>query len=554
MKKIFTLLVVALTSVMVSSVNAATFTGFEVTSSNKLSNQIHNEHLVQNLQNMALVETDTVKHHYSINLINPGNGSFSMGDVVFLFSSEESGKTAYKTYDGYIQPNGMNREIRIPTVKGEHVIIALVEDCPGMMIDGESVDLVAGENHIIAKGNSILLVNPNNKPKFRAIKPLVQSYESKFWNFSDAQFNTLDTIWETVTVDGLTMHADPYNPNSYMVVRHKNVHVDGCDFTHFIKTHGTGREAYYSLSFDVEGPCMIDVYTRSQSTSESRTVKVDYDEFGNTFGQAEAPMDGDGVKQTFYYTQNKAGKIYLYGAEGGIVIFAIRVTLGGQINANSLWKVNPEVGKLAISGNGAMTNYESADEVPWRYYEPYITSEIEVENGITQIGRYSFNGFSQVNNIIIPSTLKRIGKLAFEGTAYFEDPLNYDSNVFYADTWLVKAPKTNMGAYTIKANTVGIADDAFYHCANLDLRSIQFFGLHPLKGCHVYRKLRMILRIIPCHGKLLPNISGQVLIRSLPSVCQRVLKDYSGKLFGDLILALARKLCHIRQIHLCLFR
>ena len=89
---------------------------------------------------------------------------------------------------------------------------------------------------------------------------------------------------------------------------------------------------------------------------------------------------------------------------------------------------------------------------------------------------------------------------------------------------------------------------------HLDLRSIQLFGLHSLKGCHVYRKLRMILRIVPCYGKFLPDIPGQILIRSLPSVHQWILEYYSGKLFGDLILALACKSSHIRQIHLCFFR
>ena len=88
---------------------------------------------------------------------------------------------------------------------------------------------------------------------------------------------------------------------------------------------------------------------------------------------------------------------------------------------------------------------------------------------------------------------------------------------------------------------------------HLDLRSIQLFGLHSLKGCHVYRKLRMILRIVLCYGKLLPYIPGQVLVRSLPSVRQRILKDYSGKFIGYLVLRFTCKFRHIRQIYPCFF-
>ena len=59
----------------------------------------------------------------------------------------------------------------------------------------------------------------------------------------------------------------------------------------------------------------------------------------------------------------------------------------------------------------------------------------------------------------------------------------------------------------------------------------------------------MILRIVFCNGKLLPDISGQVLVRSLPSVRQRILKDYiDGKTAYELVLQNEMKPEYIEQI------
>jgi hypothetical protein len=126
--------------------------------------------LAKNLVNIEFVETSAGK--YSANLVAGGQeGSFSFGGVVFAYTNSNAGQTAYKTYGTYIQPNGKDREIRIPAKAGEKVRILLTEACAGVLVDGESQDFVAGENILTATKDGIVLKTASTKPKFQAIQP-----------------------------------------------------------------------------------------------------------------------------------------------------------------------------------------------------------------------------------------------------------------------------------------------------------------------------------------------------------------------------------------------
>lgn len=126
--------------------------------------------LAQNLVNVEFVETSAGK--YSVNLVEGGvEGSFSFGGVVFAYKNSSAGATAFKTYGTYIQPNGKDREIRIPAKAGEQVRIVLTEACAGVLVDGESQDFAAGENILTASKDGIVLKTVSTKPKLQAIQP-----------------------------------------------------------------------------------------------------------------------------------------------------------------------------------------------------------------------------------------------------------------------------------------------------------------------------------------------------------------------------------------------
>lgn len=83
---------------------------------------------------------------------------------------------------------------------------------------------------------------------------------------------------------------------------------------------------------------------------------------------------------------------------------------------NCTWCLDDETKVLTISGKGAMKNYENTWDMPW------CGSNIEkivVEEGVTSIGDNCFSQDSfvesdrKIKNVVLPSTLKRIGKAAF---------------------------------------------------------------------------------------------------------------------------------------------
>ncbi len=165
MKKIFFLAAAVMAAL---SMNAASFTGFSAETT-ALGEQIA-AGLATNLVNIEFAETSAGK--YSANLVAGGQeGSFSFGGVVFAYTNSNAGTTAYKTYGTYIQPNGKDREIRIPAKKGEKVRIVLTEACAGVLVNETSTDLVSGENILTADQDGIVLKTVSTKPKLQAIQP-----------------------------------------------------------------------------------------------------------------------------------------------------------------------------------------------------------------------------------------------------------------------------------------------------------------------------------------------------------------------------------------------
>ena len=90
-------------------------------------------------------------------------------------------------------------------------------------------------------------------------------------------------------------------------------------------------------------------------------------------------------------------------------------------------------GTLKITGSGAMNDYvgysdsentESKDgqttAAPWGNYWKQITN-IQIEEGITQIGRVAFNGLSKVKNVSIPASVSTIKHAAFDRMANLEE-------------------------------------------------------------------------------------------------------------------------------------
>ena len=220
MRKVFLFIAAALLANL-SIVSAASFTGFDA--NNRLGYLIDNEDLIQNKVNVAVNQT-TESYNHTISLIDVGEGTFTMGGVTFSYTHKsEPGKIAYKVYDNYIQPNGADRIIRIPTMEGEKVKIVLLESCSGILVDGVSKDFMGGENILTANGSSIILKNSSYKPKIKAILPVeddpnldnahtvkllgtfINSYD---WSYTDVFTVASDSLSASLT---LSLEAREYS-------------------------------------------------------------------------------------------------------------------------------------------------------------------------------------------------------------------------------------------------------------------------------------------------------------------------------------------------------
>ena len=146
-----------------------TFVGFDV-QDGTLGTQLA-AGLAKNRVNVTFDETSEDK--YSVNLVEGGvEGSFTLGGVVFAYKNSAAGATAWKTYLTYIQPNGKDREVRIPLEAGKQAKVVLYEACEGVLVNGESTNLEAGENILTATADGIILKSASSKPKIQAILPV----------------------------------------------------------------------------------------------------------------------------------------------------------------------------------------------------------------------------------------------------------------------------------------------------------------------------------------------------------------------------------------------
>ena len=79
--------------------------------------------------------------------------------------------------------------------------------------------------------------------------------------------------------------------------------------------------------------------------------------------------------------------------------------------ANVMWELDTETGRLEINGSGPMTHYWSLTDIPWYNYRQYVTS-ITVRYGVTAIGHHAFYDFPNVTDISC-NYVTSIGVLSF---------------------------------------------------------------------------------------------------------------------------------------------
>lgn len=83
----------------------------------------------------------------------------------------------------------------------------------------------------------------------------------------------------------------------------------------------------------------------------------------------------------------------------------------GEFGEGLSWYINGD-GQMTVSGTGIMPDYSEADAAPWANYTSQIKTVL-IQEGITTIGAYSFEGLSNVGTVTIPVSVTAIKDNAF---------------------------------------------------------------------------------------------------------------------------------------------
>ncbi len=511
-KHLFSLLLTIVASSMTFvHVAAASFDGFEATTNNKMGNQIYSQGLIQNTYNVTLIETDATKHKYNINLTKGGEGTFQMGGVTFSFTNDEAGKTAYKTYDTYIQPNGVDREIRIPTTNGEKVKVVLVEACDDILVNGTSTNFVGGENILTAKSSSIILRNPSTKPKISAILSAGNSGGTSGGNITWTLNNGTLVISGTgdmtnyYDLDSIPWYSKRGTINS-LVIKDGVTSIGRCAFsgcssltsvTIGNSVTSIGEQAFSDCSglisvtipnsvTSIGGSAFSDCSGLTSVNIPNSVTSIINTAFCRCSGLTSMIVESGNTK---YDSRNNCNAII--ETSTNTLVTGCKTT----IIPNSV----TSIGDYAFMGRTGLTS-------------------VIIPNSVTSIGNYAFYRCSSLTSITIPSSVTNIGNSAFSGCNGLTSMIVESGNIKYdsrnncnaiietstntlvrgCKTTIIPNSVTSIGGYAfslcsgltsvaIPNSVTSIGEGAFYDCSNLTSvtipNSVTNIERWPFSGC-----------------------------------------------------------------------
>jgi len=147
----------------------------------------------------------------------------------------------------------------------------------------------------------------------------------------------------------------------------------------------------------------------------------------------------------------------------------------GQIGENAYYTQYSD-GTLSISGSGATNDYTGfaiqlgySDEPDSPFYENEAIQKVKLSNGITALGNWLFAACRNLENIVLPRNLERIGDLTFNRTAITS--IEFPASLTTIGTGAFTASR--LEKVYIPDTVKNFGRYAFFHCELLKSVNIQ---------------------------------------------------------------------------------
>ena len=155
----------------------------------------------------------------------------------------------------------------------------------------------------------------------------------------------------------------------------------------------------------------------------------------------------------------------------------------GKCGDHAYWCFDSKNRKLIISGTGTMYDYKY-NTMPWYKYMGNITS-VEIENGITYIGKYAFKDCMSLTSVTIPNSVTSIGNSAFQNCISLSS-IEIPDSVTSIDDYTLYGCKS-LEKITIPDSVTNIGECAFASCTGLTSikipDSVTSIGYSAFKNC-----------------------------------------------------------------------
>lgn len=130
------------------------------------------------------------------------------------------------------------------------------------------------------------------------------------------------------------------------------------------------------------------------------------------------------------------------------------------------------------------------------FYGDTLITSVHLGEGVESIGMMAFGSCTSLDTIELPSTLRLIAMSVFDNTAYFNDTLNWSSEMMLTlGQWVIKVGNRATDTVHVPEGIVGIANNAFLFCRYVEKvvlpSTLEIIGFGAFKDCFELDTLKL---------------------------------------------------------------